>query len=117
MSDELRKLREAVYDLATDGTEVLDDEAWYDRLWELLEPVTDARSELVLRGLTKDVDAAVNTVNDPVRDAERCPVTWNPGVWPYTTRCMLNVNHTGDKHLDRHGHTFIEPVAYITGNY
>lgn len=45
MSDELRALREAVRDLATDDAEVLGDEAWYDRLWELLEPVVDARAE------------------------------------------------------------------------
>lgn len=41
---ELRKLREAVYDLATAEDEVLTDEQWYDRLWKLLDPVIDARA-------------------------------------------------------------------------
>lgn len=48
MSD-VRKLREAVYDLATDDdTAELGDEAWYDKLWELLDPVIDARAEKAL---------------------------------------------------------------------
>lgn len=42
---ELRKLREAVYDLATSDDEVHTDEEWYERLWELLDPVIDARAE------------------------------------------------------------------------
>lgn len=45
MSD-VRKLREAIYDLATDDdTAEIGDEAWYDKLWELLDPVIDARVE------------------------------------------------------------------------
>lgn len=51
---ELRKLRDAVYDLATDDGEVLDDEAWYDRLWELLDPVVDARAHRALDAPTHD---------------------------------------------------------------
>lgn len=41
------------------------------------------------------------------RDAERCPATWNPGVWPYTTRCIADAGH-GPNHLDRHGNTFAD---------
>lgn len=41
---EIKKLREAVYDLATDEDLVLDDEEWYNKLWELLDPVIDARA-------------------------------------------------------------------------
>lgn len=56
---ELRKLREAVYDLATDEDEVLTDEAWYERLWELLDPVIDARAH---RALGTDVQPATQWV-------------------------------------------------------
>lgn len=99
---ELRKLREAIYDLATDDElgDELSDEAWYNRLWTLLDPVIDARAE-------RQLAAAVNAVADETRDAARCPVTWNPGVWPYTTRCVETVYH-GVKHVDRHGNTFLE---------
>lgn len=58
---ELRKLRQAVADLATDPVSRTDEE-WYDELWELLEPVIDVRAE-------RQWDAAVNTVSDPARDA------------------------------------------------
>lgn len=37
---------------------------------------------------------------------EQCEVSWNPGVWPYATRCVLNAKHvseTGSDHTDRHG--------------
>src|SRR6187431_250641 len=45
MSDELRKLREQVAALGSEPeTAELSDEAWYDRLWELLDPVIDARA-------------------------------------------------------------------------
>lgn len=64
---ELRKLREAVYNLATDEDEVLTDEVWYDQLWELLDPVIDARAE-------RQLAAAVNTVADETRD----PATGQP---------------------------------------
>lgn len=33
---------------------------------------------------------------------ERCLVCWNPGVWPYTTRCNLKPKHKGD-HKDHYG--------------
>lgn len=53
MSD-LGKLRERIRALALDADEAgLDDEDWYDRLWELLEPVIDARAELAHRGLAQ----------------------------------------------------------------
>lgn len=97
---EIRKLREAVNDLADVSTAELDDEQWYDRLRMLLNPVINARAE-------RQLTAAVNTVADETRDAARCPATWNPGVWPYTTRCVETVNH-GVKHVDRHGNTFSE---------
>lgn len=45
---EIRKLREAVNDLADISTAELGDEAWYDKLWELLDPVIDARAEKAL---------------------------------------------------------------------
>lgn len=32
----------------------------------------------------------------------RCPETHNPGMWPYTTRCVKATDHNGN-HLDRHG--------------
>lgn len=45
-SDELSDLRLAVRNLSLDADEAgMDDEAWYDRLWMLLEPVIDARAE------------------------------------------------------------------------
>ena len=44
------------------------------------------------------------------RDAERCPVTWNPGEWPYATRCNLRARHgkkTHDPvHIDHRGRRF-----------
>lgn len=33
---------------------------------------------------------------------KRCKVSWNPGVWPYTTRCVLDGGHKDD-HKDRYG--------------
>lgn len=111
MSD-IRKLREAVNALADISTAELGDEAWYDKLWELLDPVIDARAE-------RQFTAAVNAVASKTRDAERCPVTWNPGVWPYTTRCVLNANHNNYLHHDRHGNTFTrnQPPTHDAGEY
>lgn len=63
---ELRKLREAVYDLATDEDEVLTDEAWYERLWELLDPVIDARAE---RQLAVALNAWRDLDDVPTHDA------------------------------------------------
>jgi hypothetical protein len=104
MSDELRDLRAAVYNLATADWIKRTDEEWYDELWKLLDPVIDARAE-------RQLNAAVNAVSDPARNAERCPATWNPGVWPYTTRCAMDVSHTGGqpgRHVDRHDRVFVE---------
>lgn len=42
---ETRRLRDAVNALADVSTAELGDEAWYDKLWELLDPVIDARAE------------------------------------------------------------------------
>jgi hypothetical protein len=44
MSDELRDLRAAVYNLATADWIKRTDEEWYDELWRLLDPVVDARA-------------------------------------------------------------------------
>lgn len=55
---ELRKLREAIFDLATSAADAhLDDEAWYDRLWELLDPVVDVRAHRALATPSDDVEA------------------------------------------------------------
>lgn len=32
-----------------------------------------------------------------------CTFTWNPGEWPYITRCVLTPGHTEHQHTDRHG--------------
>ena len=57
MSDELRGLRDAVWELMnTSYGAGTSDEEWYDQLWELLDPVIDAR-----------VNRALGTVQD---DAE-----------------------------------------------
>ncbi len=45
---EIGKLRQAVYNLATDDVVRRTDEEWYDRLWELLDPVIDTRAERAL---------------------------------------------------------------------
>lgn len=26
----------------------------------------------------------------------RCEYAWNPGVWPYTTRCIKDADHDGN---------------------
>lgn len=38
------------------------------------------------------------------KDKNTCMVAWNPGVWPYTTRCVLTRGHEAD-HEDREGRT------------
>lgn len=35
----------------------------------------------------------------------RCTVTWNPGTWPYTTRCVNTRGHRGATHDDGKGHS------------
>jgi hypothetical protein len=36
------------------------------------------------------------------KDQQQCSFTWNPGAWPYLTRCT-NVPHPTGKHVDRLG--------------
>lgn len=38
------------------------------------------------------------------RADNRCLVCWNPGEWPYTTRCVHQQSHKGD-HKDGKGRT------------
>jgi hypothetical protein len=103
MSD-ISKLRTAVWHMMHDTYDAgLSDDEWYDQLWTLLDPVIDARAE-------RQLAAAVNSVSDEKRDAERCPATWNPGVWPYTTRCVWKAGHEGLRHVDRDGNTYTETV-------
>ena len=33
--------------------------------------------------------------------SKQCEYEWNPGVWPYASRCALEENHDGE-HVDRH---------------
>ena len=43
----------------------------------------------------------------------RCGATWNPGVWPYTTRCVIvGKDGHGDKHDNGKGSMI--PGDYIT---
>lgn len=35
-----------------------------------------------------------------------CPFTWNPGEWPYATRCQFGEGHPG-RHLDKRGRAWI----------
>lgn len=97
MIDRFRQELQAL--LTEPETAELDDETWYDRFWELLEPVIDARAERQL-----------NAVSNATRNAERCPMTWNPGEWPYTARCVFNTGHTG-RHEDRKGHVHVEVMT------
>lgn len=56
MSDELRKLRDQVYDLAIDEDPILTDEEWYEELWKLLDPVIDARAHRATEALPTAAD-------------------------------------------------------------
>lgn len=48
--------------------------------------------------------------------SDRCPETHNPGVWPYTSRCVHPAGHDPSvEHRDRHGNTW--PVRVTMGNY
>lgn len=42
----------------------------------------------------------------------RCVVRWNPGHWPYVTRCVLSNDHEGD-HLDKDGYTLANILGQI----
>jgi hypothetical protein len=35
----------------------------------------------------------------------RCTVRWNPGHWPYVTRCVLDAPHSDAPHEDINGYT------------
>lgn len=71
---EIRRLREAVNDLADISTAELDDEAWYERLWTLLDPVIDARIERTQQAVDKIVQPSLTGLlqflNEPYRDPE-----------------------------------------------
>lgn len=41
----------------------------------------------------------------PEQSKIQCSVSWNPGTWPYATRCSLQHGHGGAVHKDRHGRT------------
>lgn len=36
----------------------------------------------------------------------RCTIRWNPGHWPYITRCALDHGHEGD-HEDKNGYRIL----------
>lgn len=58
-STSLGELRYAVYCLTVDNYVKRTDEEWYERLWELLDPVIDARAH---RALGTDVQPATQWV-------------------------------------------------------
>lgn len=64
---EIRRLREAVNDLADVSTAELDDEAWYDRLWQLLDPVIDARAERQLAATLRPQGEQPDWVKNAIR--------------------------------------------------
>ena len=75
-SDELSDLRLAVRNLSLDADEAgMDDEAWYDRLWILLDPVIDARAYRALAIHTHDAgeyrDPSTGEVLDRELEAHR----------------------------------------------
>lgn len=40
----------------------------------------------------------------------RCDFTWNPGEWPYVTRCILEEGHDNQKkHMDNNGRVVLLP--------
>lgn len=47
------------------------------------------------------LDVEVEIDSDPitqvfVNQPERCKGTWNPGVYPFITRCVKNADHPGE---------------------
>lgn len=90
---EIREFKERVHALLTEPeTANLPDDQW----WELFGDTLDA----VLKTRAKARQAA--------RDARRCPATHNPGVWPYTARCVYAAGHleapdTVGYHVDNRG--------------
>lgn len=52
-------------------------------------------------------------VHTPSCTKGRCGATWNPGVWPYTTRCVLvGAEKHGDRHYNDKGSSI--PGEFIT---
>jgi len=50
-----------------------------------------------------------------ITNDEVCSATWNPGEWPYITRCVLRANHGEHQHRDRKGRAPTVRV-YMTEN-
>lgn len=105
---EIGEFRQRVHALLTEPeTADLLDEEWWERLGDLLDQVYAARARAKRE---RRRVAAVNTMPDKQRDVVRCPVTWNPGVWPFTTRCVWKAGHEGLKHVDRNDNAYTETV-------
>jgi hypothetical protein len=110
----------------------LDDEAWWEQLGDLLDFVYVERAlarraarEVVrcpalYHGTTRCVrtqehlgnhfspstgqwkNERVTSTETATHDTPRCEETYNPGAWPYTSRCVLPTGH-GPDHRDRNG--------------
>lgn len=46
-----------------------------------------------------------------------CTFTWNPGEWPYITRCVLPPGHTERHHTDRLGRPVALSMAHRADNW
>lgn len=129
----ISEFRERMRDYVEGDQASLDDEEWWVQVTDLSLLVLAERArvkreraqdnpmyrEWKRKQAERQRNAAVNAVPDKQRDVERCPATWNPGVWPYTTRCVLNANHNNYLHHDRHGNTFTrnQPPTHDAGEY
>lgn len=75
---EIKKFKERTLALLTEPeTADLPDDVWWERFGDLLDDVLKARAKAKMAA----------------RDARRCPATHNPGVWPYTARCVFAARH------------------------
>lgn len=84
---EIREFKERTLALLTEPeTADLADDVWWERFGDLLDDVLKSKA----------------LARQRARDAQRCAATYNPGVWPYTTRCVFKVNHTW-AHKDKNG--------------
>ncbi len=84
---EIREFKKATLALLTEPeTADLPDEVWWERFGDLLDDVLKTKAK----------------ARQAARNATRCTETWNPGVWPYTTRCIFKAGHTWD-HKDKNG--------------
>lgn len=120
----ISEFRERMRDYVEGDQASLDDEEWWVQVTDLSLLVLAERArvkreraqdnpmyrEWKRKQAERQRNAAVNAVPDKQRDVERCPATWNPGVWPYTTRCVWKAGHEGLKHVDRDGNTYTETV-------